>query len=293
VSVASGGSALPRLNLTLIWARRARRTLLLISRTSVGNDLEIQLSQQIRDRLILEGEARALAARLERANRDLEEFASIISHDLRAPMRAMRYLIEDAEAAIGTGPAGAEARDKLVRVREQAHRLSGMLGALFDYSRTGHKQDAVQSIDLDALVRTIVRTMPTRPGLVIEVAGQWGVLDTLAAPLDLVVRNLIDNAVKHHDRQQARIEVAAADRGAMLEISVADDGPGIDPRHHATVLLPFRTLAADVPAKASGMGLALVKRTVESVGGRLELHSDPAVARGATFKVFWPRTIAG
>lgn len=281
-----------RLNLSIMWAAQSQCYLLLIGRTASASEAELLLAQQIRERLILEADARAIALKLERANRDLEEFASIISHDLKAPMRAMRYLTEDAQTAIAGGDIQT-AGDKIGRVREQSDRLSAMLTALFDYSRAGYKQDVAARVDLRVLVETIVRSLPQRADLDITIGGEWPVIDTLAAPLDLVVRNLIDNAIKHHDRDNIHIAIIATAKPELVEISVGDDGPGIEPRHHRAIFLPFRRLSAVDDPNSSGMGLALVQRTVEAVGGRLEVVSDPAVRRGTTFKVLWPSTIVG
>lgn len=279
-----------RLNLTVMWMPESQQYLVLVSRAQSRSDLEQHLIQETRGRLMAEADARALATQLTRANRDLEEFASIISHDLRAPMRAMRYLTEDAQTALGATDMTVLAQ-KLGQIGEQARRLSSMLNALFEYSRAGYKQDVVEHVDTYQLVCAIVRSLPERAGVRILVKGAWPGLDTLAAPLDLVVRNLIDNAIKHHDRAEMEIVVSAEDQADLVVIDVSDDGPGIDPKHHAAILLPFRTLSPAPEANSSGMGLAVVTRTLETVGGQLQVHSDPGRRRGTTFRVLWPKTI--
>lgn len=290
VLIRTPGAPSDRLNLTLVWVPRVRRTALLISRTVPGGEIDQHLSQQIRARLMAEADATALARQLARANRDLEEFAAIITHDLKAPMRAMRFLIEDAAVAM-TAADETIVREKLARVREQSQRLSGMLNALFDYSRTGYKQDVVARVDTRALATQIVRSLTQRPGLTVELTGDWPVLETVAAPLDVAIRNLIDNAIKHHDRHDIHIEVSASDAGQHVALSVVDDGPGIDPRHHAAIFLPFRRLSEREDPASNGLGLALVKRMVDSVGGSIEVRSDPADRRGTTFRMLWPKVI--
>lgn len=290
VSIRAPGAPEDRLNITVLWVAAERRFLVLVSRASAGGEIELHLAQQMRARLMAEADATALAKQLARANRDLEEFASIISHDLRAPMRAMRYLLDEAETALASRDVPL-VRVELARVREQSQRLTNMLAALFDYSRAGYKQDVVSRVDLAELVPTIVRSMPRRESLRFDIDGEWPVLETLAAPLDLVIRNLIDNAIKHHDRPDVHITLSCTEQADTVTVTVADDGPGIDPRHHAAILLPFRRLSNAADPNSSGMGLALVKRTVEAVGGRLEIVSDPSLGRGTAFMVVWPRTI--
>jgi signal transduction histidine kinase len=117
----------------------------------------------------------------------------------------------------------------------------------------------------------------------------WPTLETLRAPLDLVLRNLIDNAVKHHDREDGLVRVAGSEGASDFEISISDDGPGIATKHCEAILLPFRKLAEHTDGQ--GMGLAVVSRTLELLGGRLAVLSCPHGGRGATFRVTWPKTI--
>ena len=116
----------------------------------------------------------------------------------------------------------------------------------------------------------------------------WPTLETVLAPLDLTLRNLIDNTVKHHDRDTGLLRIACADAGSTIEITIEDDGPGIAPEHHASIFLPFRTLANG----GEGMGLAIVQKMVDAAGGAISLSSNPAERRGTTFKVRWPKQIA-
>lgn len=297
VAIVGPDGATPRLNLTILWSREEQCFLLLVSRAVSRSDLEAELSRQIRARLIAEAEvsakSRVLARtneELARVNRDLEEFAAIISHDLKAPMRALRYLVDDLESLLGKTATG-EPRAKLDQLREQARRMTGMLTSLLDYSCVGRRAEAVERVDTAALVAAVVRSIPRPPGLEVEVRGLWPILETLAAPLDLVVRNLVDNAIKHHDRAEGLIRIEAEEAGEAIEITVSDDGPGIAPALHDVVLLPFRTAGETGHGAGHGMGLALIKRTLDAVGGSLALHSDPLRTRGTAFRVTWPKKI--
>jgi signal transduction histidine kinase len=167
--------------------------------------------------------------------------------------------------------------------------MSDMLTALLVYSSAGRKAEVLELVDTRALVRGIVGSVHRGPDFRIEVNGVWPVLETLRAPLDLVLRNLIDNAIKHHDREDGVVRVVGADGAAELEISISDDGPGIAPKHREAILLPFRKLSEH--SDGQGMGLAVVSRTLEIVGGRLVVLTCPNGGRGATFRVLWPKTI--
>ena len=296
VAIVSAERQTPRFNISVFWFAEANRFLLVVSRAISRSDLEAQLSAQMRARLMAEAEVKAKSnelaranTELSRANRDLEDFASIIAHDLSGPMRSMRYLADDLDAVLESGDAadGQTAPALVGRIRAQAARLSSMLRDLHEYSSIGRKQDALEETDTRALVDTLVTAIHRPDGFAIVVGGDWPRLTTLAAPLDLVLRNLVENAVKHHDRPDGRVEIIAHDEGVHLAVSVRDDGPGIDALNQEAVFMPFRTLGRH--GAGTGMGLAFVKRTVESVGGSLTLASAPQTSRGAEFRILWPK----
>jgi signal transduction histidine kinase len=239
-----------------------------------------------------EAEVSAKSKELARANADLtvangnlEQFAAIVTHDLKAPMRAVRYLADEIETAIGASDTET-ARGKLGELRRQTTRLSSMLSALLHYSSAGPGREAIERVDTLALVTEIVRSLPLG-GIDVAIRGAWPQLETLAAPLDLILRNLIGNTIKHHDRDRGQLVIACTDLGRDLEITFEDDGPGIAPEHHASVFLPFRTLGSN----GEGMGLAIVQKMVDAAGGAIALVSNPAERRGTTFKILWPKQI--
>ena len=297
VAIIGAKQAGPRLNFSIFWFEEIQNFLVLVYRGPARNEIELELARETRARLIAEAEVTAKSNELARANaelglanRDLEAFAGIISHDLKAPMRGLRYLAEDAAAALQAGRSE-DARAKLGLMAEQSLRMSRMLSALLEYSSAGRKQEAVETVDTGALVRTIARHLPHPPGIAVEVEGDWPVFDTLAAPLDLVLRNLIDNAIKHHDREHGVIRAVCRDGDTHLTIEIADDGAGIDPSLQDTVFLPFRRLGDSAGAEGTGMGLALVARSVDAAGGSIRLISDTSLQRGATFRVLWPKKL--
>ncbi len=287
------GSA-PRLNFTVFWLPAIERFLLLVYKASSRSDIEVELTRQVRGRLIAEAEVQAKSRELARANeelgianRDLEQYAAIISHDLKAPLRALRYLADDAGRALDDGAPG-KARALVAEMRIQSQRMSRMMSALLDYASAGRKSDATALVDTRALAEAVAASLPHPAGLLIEVAGDWPEIVTLEAPLDLVLRNLLDNALKHHDRDTGVIRLHARDAGPAIELQVSDDGPGIPAAAHSAIFMPFRTLGG--PAEGTGMGLALVLRTLEAVGGTITVASDPAHARGTTFTLTWPKS---
>ena len=290
--IVTGPDTQQRYNLSLFWSAEQRSYMLLVARASIDATLEIELLRHVRARLMAEAEIKAKSEELARANRDLEQFAAIISHDLKAPMRALAYMTEDVDASLANARID-EARAQMDWIRSQARRMSSMLTTLLDYSSIGRKSRAIEAVDTHAVAQTIVSSLPHGRQFRVSVEGEWPVIETLKAPLDLVLRNLADNAIKHHDRPDGHVRLACCPGEQSLLIQVMDDGPGIAPEHGQAVFLPFRTLqTAEENVEAGiGMGLALVERTVDAVGGSIALKANPA-GRGALFEVIWPRKLS-
>ncbi len=150
----------------------------------------------MRRRAIAEAEVLEKTAEIQRtnqelalANRDLEEFAYVISHDLKAPLRALRYDSGDADRDLAAGNIDG-VRARLASVRGHETRMRAMLDGLFAYARIGRKDDALETVDTRALVEGLVASVGRPASMTIDIGGDWPRMTTLAAPLDLVLRNL-------------------------------------------------------------------------------------------------------
>lgn len=301
VRIVGERSESPRINLFLHWLETSRRYLIIVVRATMQSEVEAELENQSRRRALAEAktieQAKALEranAELTRVNRELDEFANVISHDLKSPMRALRYLAEDIETALGRKDQAAAAAH-LGDLRQQARRMSRMLTDLLTYARIGpNDAEALSETCTRELVEAIIASLPRPRGFMIEIEGDWPRIRTVEAALDLVLRNLVDNAIKHHDRPDGRVALSAMPVKAGIEIMISDDGPGVDPKYHAAIFQPFRKLEPGPAHEASsGIGLSLVRKTVETNGAQLELESAPAVRRGTIFRLRWPGEVIG
>lgn len=290
ISFVLKSEATPRLNLVMLWIPEQQVYLCVITKTTMAADAELDLAKEMRRRLIAEAAVKAKSDELERANQDLEQYAAVISHDLKAPMRALRYQVDDLEAALGNA-SGKDVSDLLGSMRRQTKRMSAMLSALLDYSAVGNKSETLRLVDTGALVAEIMSAVESLPRSAIKKSGIWPVFQTLEAPLDLVMRNLIDNAIKHNPSPNAQIEIHGSEHIGHFEFSVADNGPGIAEQHRSAIFLPFRTLTPSHNDGVQGLGLALVHRTISGVGGEITVEARADGESGAVFRVLWPKTL--
>lgn len=227
------------------------------------------------------------AADLERSNEDLDNFAYIASHDLRSPLEGIKNLAkwirEDNEEALP-----AKSKRHLDQMQRRVQRLEKLLDDLLRYSRAGRLHGRSEMVDVRRLARELYLDCNAPAGFVFE-AERLPVFRTPLAPFSQVVRNLISNAIKHHDKEAGRIAMRCADDGDVYRFELADDGPGIAEEFHEQIFKMFETLQPRDRVEGSGMGLALIKRIVESYGGEVSVAS--AAGQGSVFRFTWPKTI--
>jgi signal transduction histidine kinase len=239
----------------------------------------------------LEDRVAARTMELEERNQELDQFVYTASHDLRSPLRAIHHLAswihEDAAALLP-----AASRVHLDKLQGRVLRLERMLDDLLAYSRAGRSHYPTEWVNLTTLVQETIELLAPPPGMMISTFSRPDLVLTERVPLEIVLRNLVGNAIKHHDRpDEGRITIGLAEEARWLVFSITDDGPGIDPAEQARIFQLFQTLRPRDEVEGSGMGLALVKKTVESRGGQVTVAS--AVGQGATFRFYWPKGLTG
>jgi signal transduction histidine kinase len=135
----------------------------------------------------------------------------------------------------------------------------------------------------------VIEAVAPPPSFEISVDVPHGPIRSAPAPLRQVFINLIGNAIKHHDQGGGRIAITARPRGERIEFAVTDDGPGIPEHHRERIFEMFFTLQSRDCLEGSGIGLALVKKTVLARGGTVAAETNPA-GRGTTIRFDWPTT---
>ncbi len=222
---------------------------------------------------------------LERSNRELDHFAYVTTHDLKAPLRAIATLSGWIEEDLGEQVEG-ESAEHLNLLRGRVQRMEALIDGILQYSRVGRVNIDLEEVDTEDLVREVVELVGVPSSFTVQLHEPLPVVLARRVRLQQVFSNLISNAVKYHDREDGRIEISAREVDGFYEFTVTDDGPGIAPEYHDKVFLIFQTLQSRDEMESTGVGLAVVKKIVESEGGRVSLDSQPHA--GAAFRFTWP-----
>jgi len=248
----------------------------------------VDVTDQVRARQLVEEKAEQLARlsqELETSNRELDQFAYVASHDLKAPLRGIANLTQWIEEDLGDRITG-ESREHMRLLKGRVHRMEALIDGILAYSRAGRVREKYERVDVGALLAETIELLAPTEGARIDVEPPMPVIEAERVPLQQVFMNLIGNALKYSGGGDARVVVRAAAEGGAVRFSVADNGPGIAPQYQDKVWQIFQTLAPRDKVEGTGIGLSVVRKLVESRGGRVSLESAPG--EGSTFSFTWP-----
>jgi PAS domain S-box-containing protein len=229
------------------------------------------------------------AATLDKRTQELDQFVYITSHDLKAPLRAIANLSEWIEEDIADQLHEENFR-QMQLLRGRVYRLEGLIDGLLQYSRAGRLRTKPERVDVEALLRQVINCLTPPAEFTIEIAPGMPTLLTEQLPLQQVLTQLIDNAIKHHPSSNGRVKISAQEQGNTYEFAVTDDGAGIAPQFHERLFIIFQTLQARDTVENIGAGLAIAKKIVETRGGSIRLDSQEG--QGATFYFTWPKLLS-
>jgi PAS domain S-box-containing protein len=227
---------------------------------------------------------------LEARNQELNQFAYIASHDLKAPLRAIANLSEWLEEDLADLLPD-ENRQQMQLLRGRVHRMEALINGLLAYSRAGRSEAVIEPVNVAELLAEVIDWLNPPSTFQFQIAPNLPTLNTRKLLLRQVFSNLIDNAIKHHPTANGVITITASDQGNAYEFAVADNGNGIDRRYHSKIFVIFQTLEARDTKESTGVGLAIVKKIVEAEGGTIWI--DSTVGQGATFYFTWPKSPLG
>jgi signal transduction histidine kinase/CheY-like chemotaxis protein len=266
-----------------------------IQQAELVADLQATVAQQqsaeyqLRDRVaeIEQSNARLSQATglLEERNQALDEFSHIASHDLKAPLRGISnladWLVKDL-----AGQLPPENQHQLELIQSRVLQMNALINGLLQYALVGREQIDSVPVNISQLLVEVVDLLAPPAEFQIQFSADLPTIETPVLLLKQVLSNLIGNAITYHPRRDGRVEIKMLKQGSGWQFTVSDDGSGIAPENQQKIFGIFQTLIGRDDIKGTGIGLAIVKKIVESRGGKVWVESD--LGKGTAFSFTWP-----
>jgi light-regulated signal transduction histidine kinase (bacteriophytochrome)/CheY-like chemotaxis protein len=253
------------------------------------------IEQELRDRVLeieqTNSRLSETSGLLQRRNQELDDFSHIASHDLQAPLRGIsnlaQWLVSDLE-----GQLPKENQHQLELIQSRVVQMTTLINGLLQYALVGRENIAPINVNLSQLIAEVVDLLAPPNNLTVSFSTDLPTIRTQALLLKQVLSNLVGNAIKYHDvvtNTQGRVEILVVDEDTLWRFSVIDDGPGIAPENQQKIFGIFQTLVGRDDMKGMGIGLAVIKKIVESRGGTVAVEST--IGQGSTFSFTWPKML--
>lgn len=240
------------------------------------------IQTDINARKAAEEKMRQYTQNLEKAYKELDKFAYVVSHDLKAPLRAIFNLSNWIDEDYGDQLDG-EARDMFNRIRGRVLRMEQLIEGILAYSKIDRKEDVLTDIDINQQITESIDLIDLPKDVKIDIQPNMPVVKADKSKMQQVFMNLISNAVKFNDKpeNEAIVKVNYTEDATHWHFTVEDNGPGIEQQYHEKIFIIFQTLNARDTFESTGVGLAIVKKIVDEMGGRIWVESE--LGHGATF----------
>jgi signal transduction histidine kinase len=221
---------------------------------------------------------------LTQKNKELDQFAYVVSHDLKAPLRGIDNIVTWTEEDHGNELTPAVKKNIEV-IKGRARRLENMINGLREYARIGRVRKELEEVDVNVLLKEIVELLVPEY-FEVQIGSNMPVLYTEKIRLEQVFSNLISNAVKYNDKEKGEIRISCVKQADHYEFRVSDNGIGIQSEYFEKIFTIFQTLRERDAFESTGVGLAIVKRIIENKHATIRVES--IFGKGSSFIFTWP-----
>ena len=237
-------------------------------------------SRDITERIDNELQLKEYATSLEKINKELDQFAYIVSHDLKAPLRAINnlstWIEEDIQENIQ-----AETQKNFSMLRGRIQRMEMLINGVLEYSRAGRLKTESTAIDMNHFIKDVIFNLAPPDNFEIKIQSKLPTIEGEKVVLDQVFSNLISNAIKYNDNPNPTIQIGYENQVGVHCFFVQDNGPGIEEEFHEKIFGIFQTLNARDSIESTGVGLSIVKKIIEEKSGRVWVESS--TGKGSKF----------
>ena len=251
-----------------------------------GQGYVLAFIRDITERVEAETKLKSYMRDLERINAELDQFAYVVSHDLKAPLRAINNLSEWIEEDISDLLEG-DTKEQFRLLRGRVHRMESLINGILSYSRAGRIKTNKEKFLVRSVVDDLCETFSSKKPIVFKIEGDADIeLISEKITLIQILQNLISNGIKYNDKPDIEITIGWKKNKNELEFFVGDNGPGISPEYHEKIFVIFQTLQSRDDFESTGVGLAIVKKIMDEKGGKIRI--DSIMCAGTTFFFTWP-----
>jgi len=246
-----------------------------------------ELEQMVKERTEKQAE---LLEKVDNINKELKDFASIVSHDLKAPLRGIKslatWILDDCSDKLGE-----QGNEQINLLLDRVERMYNLIDGVLQYSRAGRTEEQIVQVNLDTFIPEVIDMLVPPENISITIENSMPVIECAETHIMQLFQNLLGNAIKYNDKPQGQIKVGCVEEDGFWKFSIADNGPGIDEKHFEKIFKMFQVLSVSEDVEGTGVGLTVTKKIVELYGGNIWVESE--IGKGSSFFFTLPKQETG